>query len=154
MGLFLNSSIVRFAPESRAQEPSRPLAHKSPFRLEGAHNVILETIKRAEDDIDLPKKKKQIGSTVILRLYEAYGGHATARLRIASHLEVKKAWIANLLENAITHLVLEKEADDTIIQLSLRGFELLTVKLVISSVGHESYVFNISYAHGCSEAEL
>lgn len=128
---------MRFAREGHAQALDRPLAHKSPFRLEGAHNIILETIKRAEDDIDLPKKKKRTGSTVILRLYEAYGGHATTRLRIASHLEVKKAWIANLLEDDITRLTLEKEAEETIIPLSLRGFELLTVKLVISSVGHE-----------------
>jgi alpha-mannosidase len=127
---------VRFAPEDGSQEGS-PLTHKSPFRLEGAHNVILETIKRAEDDIDLPKKKKRTGSTVILRLYEAYGGHAAARLRIASHLEVKKAWIANLLENDIRRLTLEKEAEDTVIALDLRGFELLTIKLVVSSVGHE-----------------
>jgi len=128
---------VRFAREGLSQESDRPLAHKSPFRLEGAHNVILETIKRAEDDIHLPEKKKQTGSTVILRVYEAYGGHATTKLRIASHLEVKKAWIANLLEDDITRLTLETEAEETIIPLSLRGFELLTIKLVISSVGHE-----------------
>ena len=128
---------MRFAPEARVQESGSPLAHESPFRLEGAHNVILETIKRAEDDIDLPKKKQRTGSTVILRLYEAYGGHATARLRIASHLEVKKAWIANLLEGDIARITLEKEAEDTIIPLSLRGFELLTIKLVVSSVGRE-----------------
>lgn len=128
---------MRFAREGQSQESDRPLAHKSPFRLEGAHNVILETIKRAEDDVDPPKKTKRTGSTVILRLYEAYGGHATTKLRIASHLEVKKAWIANLLEDDITRLTLETEGEDTIIPLSLRGFELLTIKLLISSVGHE-----------------
>ena len=128
---------MRFAPDGRTQESGRSLAHRSPFRVEGAHNVILETVKRAEDDVELPKKKKRSGSTVILRLYEAYGGHARARLRIASHLEVKKAWIADLLEEDITRLPLEKEAEDTIIPLSLRGFELLTIKIVISSVGHE-----------------
>jgi alpha-mannosidase len=125
---------VRFAPEGRAQESGRLLAYESPFRLEGAHNVILETIKRAEDDI---KKKKRIGSTVILRLYEAYGGHATVRLRIAGHLVVEKAWLANLLEDDITRLTLEKEAEDTVISLSLRGFELVTIKLRILSFGHE-----------------
>lgn len=38
------------------------------FRIEGAPNVVLDTIKKAEDTDDL-----------IVRLYEAYGGHATAR---------------------------------------------------------------------------
>jgi hypothetical protein len=37
-----------------------------------------------------------------------------ARLQFASHLEVKKAWIYNLLEDNITRLTLEKEAEDTI----------------------------------------
>jgi alpha-mannosidase len=135
--LFFNARTVRLAREDHAQELGHPLAHKPPFRLEGTHNVILETIKRGEDDINLPKKKKRTGSTIILRLYEAYGGQGTTRLRIASHLEVKKAWIANLLEDGITRLTLEKEAEETIIPLCLRGFELLTIKLVISSVGHE-----------------
>lgn len=39
------------------------------FTIENAPNVILDTIKLAEDSND-----------VIIRLYEAYGGHAKARL--------------------------------------------------------------------------
>lgn len=39
------------------------------FHIEGAPNVVLDTIKKAEDSND-----------VILRLYECYGGHARAKL--------------------------------------------------------------------------
>ena len=78
--LIPNSALCRFPGGG-------PSTNRLPFRLEGVYDVILETIKRAEDDIDLPKKKKRIGSIVILRLYEAYGGHTTARLRIANLLE-------------------------------------------------------------------
>ena len=39
------------------------------FRLEEAPNVVMDTLKRAEDSND-----------IIIRLYEAYGGHARARL--------------------------------------------------------------------------
>jgi hypothetical protein len=42
-----------------------------PFHVEGARNVIIDTVKRGEDDdfasADAPK-------TVIVRLYEAFGG--------------------------------------------------------------------------------
>lgn len=39
------------------------------FHVEGASNVVLDTIKKAEDSND-----------IILRLYECYGGHARATL--------------------------------------------------------------------------
>ncbi|KAI7899040.1 glycosyl hydrolases family 38 N-terminal domain-containing protein [Cokeromyces recurvatus] len=39
------------------------------FRIENAPNVVLDTIKKAEDS-----------NHVIMRIYEAYGGHAQARL--------------------------------------------------------------------------
>lgn len=39
------------------------------FHIEGASNVVLDTIKKAEDSND-----------IILRLYECYGGHARAKL--------------------------------------------------------------------------
>jgi alpha-mannosidase len=39
------------------------------FRIENASNVILDAVKKAENSND-----------VIVRMYEAYGGHARARL--------------------------------------------------------------------------
>lgn len=42
---------------------------KSYFTISNAPNVILDTVKRAEDSDE-----------IILRLYEAYGGHAKATL--------------------------------------------------------------------------
>jgi len=42
---------------------------KSYFTISNAPNVILDTVKRAEDSDE-----------IILRLYEAYGGHARAML--------------------------------------------------------------------------
>lgn len=59
----LQSRVVSVA---KATALSDPISH---FRIDGAPNVVLDTIKRAEDSDD-----------IILRLYEAYGGHATARL--------------------------------------------------------------------------
>lgn len=55
---------------------SHPLAASTSFRITGARNVALETVKRGEDD------KVGEDKTVILRLYEHYGGHARATLKM------------------------------------------------------------------------
>lgn len=56
------------------------------FHIEGAPNVVLDTIKKAEDSND-----------VILRLYECYGGHARAKL-MSSRI-VSKIVKCNILED-------------------------------------------------------
>ena len=48
------------------------------FSLSGARNVVLETIKRGEDDDFEGGHRK----TIILRVYERLGGHAMARLNM------------------------------------------------------------------------
>ncbi|KAJ7478887.1 hypothetical protein FB451DRAFT_1172021 [Mycena latifolia] len=50
----------------------------SPFTLNGAPNVLLKTIKRGEDDSFKPGRR----TTIVLRLYEALGGHGQAQLRV------------------------------------------------------------------------
>lgn len=119
-----------YAAEADFLRLATHIAHKSPFSIEGADNVILETIKRGEDD---PKKDL---TRVVLRIFEAYGGHATATLRIANHLVIDRAYTTNLLEEKIASLDLVKHEDtgDTLITLPLRGFQILTVRLTISSV--------------------
>lgn len=127
---------VLFAPDA-AQSLANISTHKSPFTIEAAPNVMLETVKRAEDD---PKKKL---TRVILRIYEAYGGHATATLRIASHLTVDRAYICNLLEERSSgplELTKHEATGDTLIKLRLRGFQILTVRLGISNVAKRLYV--------------
>jgi alpha-mannosidase len=79
------------------QDPQKKAAQKKvdliSFSLEGARNVALETIKRGEDDFDLTDEDHAgnhgsdgdgLGGkkTVILRLYERLGGHASVRLNV------------------------------------------------------------------------
>ncbi|KAG6826715.1 hypothetical protein H0H92_014762 [Tricholoma furcatifolium] len=102
-----------------------------PFAIEGARNVFLETVKRGDDDDFSTKPGK---TTVVLRIYEAFGGHAQARLRIGSHLNVAKASITNLLEDDGTELnVLHDDSNgaSNFLRLDFRGFEVKTVKLVL-----------------------
>jgi len=107
----------------------------SPFTIEGARNVFLETVKRGEDDDFGADSAK---TTVVLRLYEAFGGHAQAKLRIAGHLDVFKAYTTNLLEDVDEGDELNVvRAEDPSgqaaagLRLDFRGFEVKTVKLVL-----------------------
>ncbi|KAF8900480.1 glycoside hydrolase family 38 protein [Gymnopilus junonius] len=116
---------------------------RAPFAIEGAKNVFLETIKRGENDaFDEPVnfEDKDAPATIILRLYEAFGGHAQAQLKISSHLPVVKAVTTNLLEDEDhveeLYLLRSTDADDNYgasVSLSFRGFEVKTVKLVLGA---------------------
>ncbi|KAG8932448.1 Glycoside hydrolase, 38 vacuolar alpha mannosidase [Tulasnella sp. 418] len=102
------------------------------FTVEEAPNVILDTIKRGDDD---NFSNSANDKSIILRLYEAYGGHARGKLRIASHLKISKAVITNLLEEEleVAELIRREADDDTLISLDFRGFQVITVKLYLSS---------------------
>lgn len=113
---------------------------KSPFAVRGAPNVFLETVKRGEADFTSSSST----TTVVLRLYEAFGGHAHAQLKIARDLSIAKAYLTNLLEDEDDELNL-MHADDTetsgsVLHLDFRGFEVKTVKLVI----HDSESVSVS----------
>ncbi|ORX61679.1 hypothetical protein DM01DRAFT_1316510 [Hesseltinella vesiculosa] len=97
-GHFMQSDVVREGynfnvPLITRMVPANRLSRLFPdgfpqFRLEGAPNVVLDTIKKAEDS-----------DCLILRLYEAYGGHASARLHCSVAMETIEA--CNILEDAI-----------------------------------------------------
>lgn len=104
------------------------LATKPAFVVEGAPNVFLETVKRGLDD-DFEKGDSQ---TIVLRLYEAFGGHGTVKLKLAKHLSVVKVLETNLLEDELKDLaVYEAEDDSAAVKLSFHGFEVKTIKLVL-----------------------
>jgi len=64
---------VRCHPDGRAV--SATVAHAPFFVVCGRdHSIFLETIKRG--DLDAPNGPR----TIVLRLYEAYGGHACGEL--------------------------------------------------------------------------
>ncbi|EPQ55548.1 glycoside hydrolase family 38 protein [Gloeophyllum trabeum ATCC 11539] len=131
-GYLFNSPLhVRYVPRE-----SRNLLEKmrKPFTIEGARNVYLETIKRGDDD---DFSSTDITKTIVLRLYEAFGGHAKVKLRVAGFVNVAAAYVTNLLEDTGDELnVLRAESDiaqGASINLDFHGFEVKTVKLVIGS---------------------
>jgi len=146
-GDLLTHLTVRSIPDNVKFQPEHRHRH-APFLVSGAHNVILETVKRGDDD-DVSGPGPE---TVVLRLYEAYGGHTTVRLMISSLVGVEKAIITNLLEDdnddelGFTATVEEEANRDysKYLKLSFRGFEVKTLKLTLGS-GVKRYVIAPSW---------
>ncbi|EJD05282.1 glycoside hydrolase family 38 protein [Fomitiporia mediterranea MF3/22] len=146
--LFNSPLLVRYT-QTETLTKSTSILQKPPFSIRGAPNVILETVKRGEDDLfgtassttSTTKKPK----TIILRIYEALGGHAQAFLRVFGAFPVVKAYETNILEDELKELSVFRaneddgnggdDAKDVEIKLDFRGFEVKTVKLVLGEVG-------------------
>ncbi|KAG8892780.1 Glycoside hydrolase, 38 vacuolar alpha mannosidase, partial [Tulasnella sp. 417] len=140
-GHFFESDVVKAAYTFNSPLPIRhtssnstdSLLHTPPFIVEGAPSVILDTVKRGDDD---DFSSSSTDKTVVLRLYEAYGGHSRPKIRIANYLKVSKALITNLLEEEIEEVKLigsESADGGCSIALSLRGFQVVTVKLCLEN---------------------
>lgn len=77
-----------------------------------ASNVIVDTIKFAEDDND-----------VVVRLFE--NGNCTTNCRLTFFFGISKAYICDMLENPIEELAV----NDGCIDLTVKPFEIVTIKL-------------------------
>ncbi|KAI0944229.1 hypothetical protein AcW1_010259 [Taiwanofungus camphoratus] len=130
--LFNSPLHMRYLLEEGAQAPMLKLLR--PFSVGGASNVFLETVKRGLHDVFGSSDISSSTTTVVLRLYEAFGGHAQTKLKIASHISVVKAVTTNLLEDEGSELDLLKEEDlSSSIKLSFHGFEVKTLILKIGT---------------------
>ncbi|KAF7726851.1 Glycoside hydrolase, 38 vacuolar alpha mannosidase [Apophysomyces ossiformis] len=81
--------ITKVIPSNKVLQVATVLPQ---LRIEGAPNVVLDTIKKAENSDD-----------VIVRFYEAYGGRATARL--VSSLPIKSIYRCNILEDDMEMII-------------------------------------------------
>lgn len=97
----------------------------SSITLHGSPALILDTIKRGEDDEDVSRGEltKRKGRSIILRIYESLGGKA--RGTIKTSLAVKKVCRTNLLEDDEG----EMEVKSGEIAIELRAFEVATYRL-------------------------
>lgn len=91
------------------------------FSIEGDENVILDTVKMAEDS-----------DSIVLRYYEALGGRGRAKLTVpkASRKRVEAVWRVNLLEDLLEELTL---SEDGKVRVELRPFEVQTCLFKLSS---------------------
>ncbi|KAF1939242.1 hypothetical protein EJ02DRAFT_382116 [Clathrospora elynae] len=107
------------------------------FHIHGADNLVIDTIKRGEDDEDvsrgeLPVKK---GHSVILRVYDALGGKSKGVLTWGE-LDVKKVVKINALEDEIEEVGVvdvegEGQGGGKGAKIEVRAFEVASYKLVL-----------------------
>jgi alpha-mannosidase len=122
---------LRIVGRNATADPS--LLHS--FQLHGAPNLVLDTIKRGEDDEDvsrgeLPVKK---GQSVIVRIYDALGGKSRAVLTWGN-FHVKKVVKVNALEDEIEGeeaMTMTEVEGRKGAKISVRAFEVATFKLVL-----------------------
>ena len=98
----------------RIEAGTGPLAKCHSFFSTDSSNVVIESVKVAEDN-----------SNVVVRLYEAHGARGASTLRIG--LPIKEVLRTDLLENETGETELLKDGTVT---LKLRPFEIVTLKLV------------------------
>ena len=97
----------------------------SSITLDGSPALILDTIKRGEDDEDVSRGElpKRRGRSIIVRIYESLGGKA--RGTIKTSLAIKKVCRTNLLEDDEDELVIKGGE----VAIELRAFEVATFRL-------------------------
>jgi len=98
----------------------------SPIRLTGDASLVLDTVKRAEDDEDvsrsdsLPRRK---GQSVVIRVFDSLGGRS--RGTIETSWKVHKVTKTNVLEDDLE----EVSISDSKFDIDLRPFEVATYRL-------------------------
>lgn len=97
----------------------------SSMRVAGDSSLVLDVVKRGEDDEDvsrgdLPERK---GRSVVLRIYDSLGGRS--RGIIETSLPVKKVWKCNVLEDDEEPI----EVHEGTVHIELRPFEVATYRL-------------------------
>ncbi|KAL8708342.1 MAG: hypothetical protein Q9225_007616 [Loekoesia sp. 1 TL-2023] len=112
----------------RTPSTSPPSAILSSIQLTGSPALVLDTIKRGEDDEDvsrgeLPNRK---GKSIIVRIYESLGGKARGCICVDREvLDVKKVEKVNLLEDDGEEVGYEEGR----CKIELRAFEVATFRL-------------------------
>ncbi|KAH7367850.1 alpha-mannosidase [Plectosphaerella cucumerina] len=103
------------------------LSGPSPIALSGDDHLVLDWVKRGEDDEDvsldsLPTRKAR---SVIVRLYDAVGG--LARGTITSAFAVDKVFKTNILEDDLEEVAVSEGS----FEVTLGPFEVATYRIVL-----------------------
>jgi alpha-mannosidase len=112
----------------RHPSPAQLASVMRAINIEGPPSLIIDTIKRGEDDEDVavglfPPRK---GKSIIVRIFDSLGGKTKARL-VWGSIPVKKASIVNVLEDELEELKIV--AGGKGVDIGLRAFEVQTIKL-------------------------
>lgn len=99
----------------------------SSISLTGSPALVIDTIKRGEDDVDVSRGElpKREGRSLIVRVYESLGGRARGSLNFFHPLPVKSVWKTNLLEDDEQEMRFQCRR----VEVELRAFEVATFRL-------------------------
>jgi alpha-mannosidase len=135
----LSSTTVRaaynFNHEMRLLTPLSSDTDHSIFnaiRLEGPPSLILDCIKRGEDDEDVSRGElvKRKGRSVILRIYDSLGGSTNFDIVWDRKvLPVQNVYGTNILEDDMFGRAFAPNGNR--VRISLRAFEVTTIRLQI-----------------------
>lgn len=98
--------------------------------IHGAPSVILDVVKRGEDDEDVSTGGLPVrpGRSIIVRVYESLGGKARGSL-LLSRLSVRQVWKCNVLEDDQEELQIRGADGASAVDIELRAFEIATYRL-------------------------
>ncbi|KAI1978411.1 Glycoside hydrolase, 38 vacuolar alpha mannosidase [Ophidiomyces ophidiicola] len=99
------------------------------IQLSGSPSLILDAIKRGEDDEDVSRGEleRRPGRSIIIRIYDSTGGKSRGTISVT--LPIKKAYKCNILEDDLDELCIQKGKCEANIHIELRPFEVATYRL-------------------------
>ena len=80
-----------------------------------SENIVIDTVKKAEDD-----------GSIIVRLYDAFDAHTSARIKVG--VPIEEAHICDNLENEIEKARVENDE----VYIDVSNYEIMTLKLKIT----------------------
>ena len=134
---------LKIVGHNAAQPTPLSAALLNPFHIYGADNLVLDTIKRGEDDEDVSRGELPVkpGHCIILRVYDSLGGKSRGLLTWGD-LKVKRVVKVNALEDEYDDgkselqlgVFATGEGDDEQegVQIDVRAFEVASYKVVLA----------------------
>ena len=109
----------------KSATPTTQDAWKGAFEVKGNRGVIVETVKKGEEEQC---------NTVVIRMYEAYGGYEVVKV-ISRVWNVEKVETCDILERKLEGVdaVWEKRSDEEYggVEVSFSPFQITTLKLYL-----------------------
>lgn len=98
----------------------------SSIQVSGEHSLVLDCVKRGEDDEDVSRGEFETrrGQSIILRIYESLGGRSRGTIR--TRYSIKKVYKCNVLEDDLEEVKVSKDGS---IEIELRAFEVATYRI-------------------------
>ena len=127
------NNALKLMSTSASEESSSVALKHLPITLKGDDNLILDTVKRGEDDadiispqIDLPKKQNK---SVIIRIYDSLGGRG--RGTVETTWSLIKVFKTNLLEDDEEEVSFSSN-DGSRFEVEVGPFQVCSYRLVLA----------------------